>query len=69
VVAGGFGGRLLPDANLSVDRARCNGDNLWRLPIRARSVIDENDIARAVEADPDYTMRPEVDVTWEAIRS
>jgi peroxiredoxin len=53
---------------LGVDLARFNGDNLWRLPVPARFVIDGKSVVRAVEADPDYTTRPEVDVTLEALR-
>jgi peroxiredoxin len=42
-----------------IDLARGNGDGTWRLPVPARFVIDRQDIVRAVDADPDYTHRPE----------
>ena len=42
-----------------IDLARGNGDGTWRLPIPARFVIDRLGIIRAVDADPDYTRRPE----------
>jgi peroxiredoxin len=42
-----------------IDLARGNGDGTWRLPIPARFVIDRQGIIRAVDADPDYTRRPE----------
>jgi peroxiredoxin len=42
-----------------IDLARGNGDGMWRLPVPARFVIDGQGIVRAVDADPDYTRRPE----------
>jgi len=42
-----------------IDLARGNGDGTWRLPVPARFVIDRRGIIRAVDADPDYTRRPE----------
>ena len=42
-----------------IDLARGNGDGTWRLPVPARFVIDRQGIIRAVDADPDYTRRPE----------
>jgi len=52
-----------------VDLEKFNGDVLWRLPVPSRFVIDAGGIVRAVEADPDYTIRPEPDVTLEALRA
>lgn len=42
-----------------IDLARGNGDGTWRLPVPARFVIDRQGLVRAVDADPDYTHRPE----------
>ena len=42
-----------------IDLAQGNGDGTWRLPVPARFVIDRQGIIRAVDADPDYTRRPE----------
>jgi hypothetical protein len=53
---------------LGVDLPRFNGDNLWRLPVPARFVLHGKGIVRAVEADPDYTTRPAVEVTLEVLR-
>lgn len=50
------------------DLAVRNGDPSWRLPIPARFVIDSGSIIRSVEADPDYTHRPEPQATLEALR-
>jgi peroxiredoxin len=54
---------------LGVDLVRFNGDNLWRLPVPARFIIDRGGIVRSVEADPDYTTRPEPDETLAALRA
>ena len=51
-----------------IDLARGNGDGTWRLPIPARFVIDRDGVVRAVDADPDYTMRPEPTQTVEILR-
>jgi peroxiredoxin len=45
-----------------------NGDPSWQLPVPARFVIDATGIVRSVEADPDYTHRPEPESTLEALR-
>jgi len=54
---------------LGVDLPRFNGDNLWRLPVPTRFVIDRGGIVRAVEADPDYTTRPEPEETLAALQA
>ncbi len=51
-----------------IDLARGNGDGTWRLPIPARFVIDRQGTIRAVDADPDYTRRPEPAQTVEILR-
>ena len=50
-----------------IDLARGNGDGTWRLPVPARFVIDREGIVRAVDADPDYTRRPEPAQTVELL--
>lgn len=50
------------------DLAVRNGDPSWQLPVPARFVIDAAGIVRSVEADPDYTHRPEPQSTLEALR-
>jgi peroxiredoxin len=54
--------------NLGIDLARGNGDGTWRLPMPARFVIDGEGVIRAVDADPDYTQRPEPAQTLEVLR-
>lgn len=51
-----------------VDLARNNGDDSWRLAMPARIVIRRDGIIAAVEADPDYTHRPEPETTLEVLR-
>lgn len=50
------------------DLAIRNGDPSWRLPIPSRFVIDRSGVVRLVQADPDYTHRPEPESTLEALR-
>ena len=52
---------------LGIDLAQGNGDGTWRLPIPARFVIDREGLIRAVDADPDYTRRPEPAKTVEIL--
>ena len=55
-------------AKFGIDLPAGNGDGTWRLPIPARFVIDRDGIIRAVDADPDYTRRPEPTQTVEALK-
>ena len=75
VVAQAFGlAFTLPDDLKAVylgfgnDLAIRNGDPSWQLPVPARFVIDATGIVRSVEADPDYTHRPEPEATLAALR-
>ena len=75
-VAEAFGGLVfsLPEDLKTVylgfgnDLAVRNGDPSWRLPVPSRFVIDANGIVRSVQADPDYTYRPEPETTVDALR-
>ena len=51
-----------------IDLAKGNGDGTWRLPMPARFVIDRSGVIRAMDADPDYTRRPEPAATVEILR-
>ena len=75
-VAKSFGVMMpLPDElievykKISVDLVKFNGDELWRLPVPSRFVIDRTGIVRAVDSDPDYTVRPEPEDTLAALRA
>jgi peroxiredoxin len=50
------------------DLAQRNGDPSWRLPVPSRFVVDKGGIVRSVQADPDYTHRPEPETTLDALR-
>jgi peroxiredoxin len=52
-----------------IDLPGANGDGTWRLPVPARFVIDRAGLIRAVDADPDYTRRPEPAQTVEFLRT
>jgi peroxiredoxin len=45
-----------------------NGDDSWELPMPARIVVDRDGVIRSVDADPDYTHRPEPEATLEILR-
>lgn len=45
--------------SLGIDLERFNGDDSWTLPMPARFVVDAESVIRHVDADPDYTVRPE----------
>jgi peroxiredoxin len=51
-----------------IDLATFNGDPSWRLPVPARFVVDREGIVRSVDADPDYTRRPEPEATVAFLR-
>jgi peroxiredoxin len=51
-----------------IDLRAGNGDGTWRLPVPARFVIDREGTIQAVDADPDYTRRPEPVQTVEVLR-
>ena len=55
--------------SIGVDLEKFNGDTLWRLPVPARLVLDRAGRVRAVDADPDYTRRPEAEDVMTALRS
>jgi peroxiredoxin len=52
-----------------IDLARFNGDDSWTLPVPARFIIDQSSIIQSVDADPDYTIRPEPDEIIEKLRN
>ncbi len=75
-VAAAFGIAMrLPDELITVyraigvDLARFNGDDRWTLPVPTRLVADRAGRVRAVDADPDYTVRPEPEATVAALRA
>ena len=45
-----------------------NGEDSWTLPMPARYVIDSGGIIRYAAVSPDYTRRPEPELTLDALR-
>lgn len=75
-VAAKFGLRFsLPDylrpiyTEFGADLAKYNGDGSWTLPVASRFVIDSSGIVRSVDADADYTVRPEASATVDVLKS
>lgn len=54
--------------SFGIDLPAFNGDPSWTLPIPGRVVVDRNRVVRAVDVDPDYTLRPEPEVTLEEVK-
>ena len=52
-----------------IDLAKGNGDGTWRLPVPARFVLDRAGVIRSVDADPDYTRRPEPAATVDILKT
>jgi len=51
------------------DLAVRNGDPSWRLPVPSRFVIDTDGVVASVQADPDYTYRPEAETTLDILNN
>ena len=52
-----------------IDLPGFNGDQSWELPIPARIVVDKEGRIQSLEADPDYTHRPEPEATFDVVQS
>jgi len=46
-----------------------NGDDSWELPLPARLVVDRQGVIRSIDADVDYTRRPEAEASVEMLKS
>jgi peroxiredoxin len=55
-------------ARNGIDLPSVNGDGTWALPMPARFVLDRDGVIQAVDADPDYTRRPEPAATVDILR-
>ncbi len=44
-----------------------NGDESWELPLPARLVVDSEGTIRSIDADVDYTHRPEAEASVEVL--
>jgi peroxiredoxin len=55
-------------AGFGIDLPTFDGDDSWRLPVPARVVLAKDGAVLAIEADPDYTRRPEPEETLAVLR-
>ncbi len=46
-------------ASFGINLDKSNGGDSWTLPMPGRIIIDANGVVQSVDADPDYTRRPE----------
>ena len=52
-----------------IDLPKNTGHAAWELPVPSRFVVDRHGIVRAVDADPDYTVRPEATESLAKLKS
>jgi len=52
-----------------VDVPKHNGDDSWTLPMPARLIIDQEGVIRYAEISADYTVRPDIEHTLEALKA
>jgi len=45
-----------------------NGDDRWSLPLATRMVIGTDGVIVSIDADADYTTRPEIEATLDVLR-
>ncbi|MBS0241274.1 MAG: redoxin domain-containing protein [Proteobacteria bacterium] len=55
--------------SFGIDLPKNTGNPGWELPVPSRFVADRTGTIRSVEADPDYTVRPEPSATLAVLRS
>ena len=53
--------------SFGIDLPACNGEASWTLPMPGRIVVGANGVVTDVDADPDYTIRPEPETTLDAV--
>ena len=55
-------------ATFGISLPEHNGDESWELPLPTRMVVDGGGVIRSLDADPDYTVRPEPEASLEVVR-
>ena len=55
-------------ASFGIDLPKFDGDDSWRLPAPARIVLAKGGTVLGIDADPDYTRRPEPEETLALLR-
>ena len=56
-------------AAFGIDLAELSGTDAWELPLPTRLVVAPDGSITSIDADPDYTVRPEADATLAALRA
>jgi peroxiredoxin len=56
-------------ASAGIDLPKFDGDDSWRLPVPARIVLAKGGAVLGIEADPDYTRRPEPEETLALLKT
>jgi len=56
-------------ADFKINLPKYNGDDSWTLPMPTRLIVDTSLTIRYIQADPDYTVRPEPLHTLEALKN
>jgi hypothetical protein len=51
-----------------IDLPKFDGDDSWRLPVPARIVLAKGGAVVGIEAEPDYTRRPEPEETLAVLK-
>lgn len=60
--------RRVYDEEFGVHLPTLHRTDTWELPLPTRLVVDPKGILRSIDADPDYTRRPEPEATLEVLR-
>lgn len=53
----------------AIDLPGNHGTDSWEVPLATRMVLAKDGTIAAIDADPDYTIRPEPEATLEVLRS
>jgi peroxiredoxin len=56
-------------AGFGVDLPTAHAGEAWELPLPTRLVVAADGTIASIDADPDYTVRPEAQASLEALRS
>ena len=54
--------------DFKINLAGTNGDDSWTLPIPGRIIVAQDGVVRDIDADPDYTVRPEPSTTIDRLK-
>lgn len=54
-------------SNFGIALPDLHGEDSWTLPLPTRIVVDRQGVIARIDADPDYTVRPEAETSLEAL--